>query len=85
MDKVLKAFRDLKESVILQYNIAGESNVPDNVLAREWLPQNDILGHAKTKLFIRDCGAKSQMEALYHAVPIICIPFQMDKNIIQLE
>ena len=72
MDKVPKAFRDLKESVILQYNTTAKSNAPDNVLAREWLPQNDLLGHAKTKLFISHCGANSQIEALYHAVPIIC-------------
>ena len=50
------------------------------MLARPWLPQNDILGHPKTKLFISHCGANSQMEALYHAVPMICIPFQIEQE-----
>ena len=80
-DRFLEAFKGLKENVIIQYNATGnEKNVPGNVLARSWLPQNDILGHSKTKLFISHCGANSQMEALYHAVPVICIPFQIEQE-----
>ena len=80
LDKFLEAFKGLKEKVIVQYKATGEVNIPGNVLARSWLPQNDILGHRKTKLFISHCGANSQMEALYHAVPMICIPFQMEQK-----
>ena len=80
LDKFLEAFKGLKEKVIVQYKATGEVHIPSNVLARSWLPQNDILGHPKTKLFISHCGANSQMEALYHAVPMICIPFQMEQE-----
>jgi glucuronosyltransferase len=39
-----------------------------------WLPQNDILGHPKTKLFITHSGSNGQYEALYHGVPMLGIP-----------
>lgn len=45
-----------------------------------WLPQNDILGHNKTKLFINHGGGHGLMEAAYHGVPMICTPFFGDQN-----
>jgi len=44
-----------------------------------WLPQNDILGHNKTKLFINHGGGHGLMEAAYHGVPMICAPFFGDQ------
>ena len=48
----------------------------------QWLPQNDILGHPKTKLFITHCGGNSQYEALYHGVPMLGVPAvdEQDRN-----
>jgi len=40
----------------------------DNVLAVQWLPQNDVLAHPKTKLFITHCGNNGQFEAMYYKV-----------------
>ena len=45
-----------------------------------WIPQNDVLGQANTKLFISHCGNNAQYEALYHAVPIICLPIFGDQH-----
>jgi UDP:flavonoid glycosyltransferase YjiC (YdhE family) len=36
----------------------------ENVLFLPWLPQNDLLGHPKTKLFITHCGKNGIFEAL---------------------
>ena len=53
--------------------------LPDNVMALEWLPQNELLAHPKTKLFITHCGNNGQFEALYHAVPMIGFPLNGDQ------
>ena len=45
-----------------------------------WVPQNDILGHSNTKLFISHCCHNAQVETLYHAVPIICLPIFGDQH-----
>ena len=47
---------------------------PSNVVALPWLPQIDILGHSKTRLFITHCGNNGQYEALHHGVPMIGFP-----------
>ena len=50
-----------------------------NVKASPWLPQNDILGHPNTRLFIGHAGMNGMMEAGYHGVPMICVPFFGDQ------
>ena len=44
-----------------------------------WLPQNDILGHRKTKLFITHAGAGGVAESVYHGVPMICSPLSHEQ------
>jgi glucuronosyltransferase len=51
-----------------------------NIKTVKWLPQNDILGHVKTKLFITHAGANGLAEAAYHGVPMICSPFFGDQH-----
>ena len=54
-------------------------SVSNNVKLMSWLPQNDILGHPKTHLFIGHAGINGILETTYHAVPIICSPFFGDQ------
>eukprot|EP00112_Aurelia_sp_Birch-Aquarium-sp1_P021601 Seg586.10 transcript_id=Seg586.10/GoldUCD/mRNA.D3Y31 product="2-hydroxyacylsphingosine 1-beta-galactosyltransferase" protein_id=Seg586.10/GoldUCD/D3Y31 len=39
-----------------------------------WLPQQRLLQHSKTKLLITHCGLNSLYEALYHNTKVLCIP-----------
>ena len=61
-------------------SIEGKSlTLGKNVKATSWLPQNDILGHPKTRLFIGHAGMNGMLEACYHGVPMICVPFFGDQ------
>ena len=72
--KFLQAFSRVKQGVIARLRIPEGVAVPANVHVLNWLPQNDILGHKLTKLFITHCGSNSQHEALYHGVPMLGFP-----------
>ncbi|XP_070583084.1 UDP-glucuronosyltransferase 2A1-like isoform X1 [Erythrolamprus reginae] len=58
-----------------------------NTRTYDWIPQNDLLGHPKTKAFITHGGTNGIYEAIYHAIPIIGIPIFADQsdNIIRMK
>ena len=43
------------------------------------MPQNDVLGHPKTRLFIGHAGLNGMFESIYHGVPMILSPFFGDQ------
>lgn len=75
-DLLINVFSDLQYSIVWK---TEEKINSIRILTKPWLPQNDILGHPKTKLFISSCGRNSQQESIYHAVPLLCIPFRDDQ------
>ena len=54
--------------------------LPPHIHFLPWLPQNDLLGHPKTKLFLTHCGNNGQYEALYHGVPMIGFPMFAEQH-----
>ena len=80
-DKMFSAFGRLKQRVIVQYSLDGNiGSVPENILILKWVPQNDILGHPKTKLFITHGGNNGQNEGVYHGVPMLVLPISIDQK-----
>ena len=79
----LNTFGRLRQRVIWKWeNDASENldiEIPLNVKLVSWLPQQDLLGHSKARLFITHAGPSSIEEALYHGVPLIALPVFTDQ------
>lgn len=45
-----------------------------------WVPQFAVLAHPSVKVFISHCGANSVHESIYHAVPVVGLPFFDDQR-----
>nr|AIM58898.1 UGT2B30 [Macaca fascicularis] len=60
-----------------------DGNKPDtlglNTQLYKWLPQNDLLGHPKTRAFITHGGANGIYEAIYHGIPMVGVPLFADQ------
>ena len=54
------------------------ASLGNNTLAVDWLPQNDLLRHASTRLFVSHCGLSSTMEAAHNAIPVVAMPICTD-------
>ncbi|CAG5116590.1 unnamed protein product [Candidula unifasciata] len=78
VSKFISAFSKLDLGVVWKVNITSPD--PKQILTSKWIPQNDLLGHEKTKLFVSHCGKNGQYEALYHGVPILCLPVYGDQS-----
>ena len=73
-DRMYEAFKQTKLRVLWRYTGAKYENVPSHIKLMDWIPQNDILAHPKTKVFITHCGNNGQYEGLYHGVPMLGMP-----------
>jgi glucuronosyltransferase len=75
--RMFDAFRRLKQTIVARIVLPpgfADGDLPRNVKLVKWLPQNDALGHVKTRLFVTHCGSHGQYEALYHGVPMVGLP-----------
>lgn len=66
-------------NAILFFSIVPKNiTTPKNLKVVDWLPQNDLLGHGKTRAFISHMGMNSASEAAYHGVPIVASSIMSD-------
>ncbi|XP_076457528.1 UDP-glucuronosyltransferase 2B13-like [Babylonia areolata] len=77
-DKILQVLLQLPMKSVFRSNLT--SSDPKKILTAPWIPQNDLLGHPHTKVFVSHCGKNGQYEALYHAVPIVATPLFADQR-----
>lgn len=75
---ILKVFGELPQKVLWKWE--GEMNdLPPNVRISKWVPQQDVLGHEKIRVFITQGGMLSIQESTYHGVPVFVIPIILDQ------
>ncbi|XP_013383735.1 UDP-glucuronosyltransferase 2B30-like [Lingula anatina] len=74
-----KVFAKLPQKVIWRYKGPRPAHLGNNTLLVDWLPQNDVLAHVNTKLFITHCGVSSSWETMIHGVPVVAVPLWGDQ------
>lgn len=79
-DEMAAAFAKLPQKVIWRYSGKKPSTLGNNTILRTWLPQNDLLGHPKTKAFVSHGGTNGIYEAIYHSTPIVGLPLVFDQH-----
>ncbi|KAK5972017.1 UDP-glucuronosyltransferase [Trichostrongylus colubriformis] len=70
----VQAFDNLTEYRIIWSYKGRPVKVADHVLMSEWIPQNELLLHEKTVLFISHGGLKSVKEAACSGTPSLFVP-----------
>ncbi|XP_018579879.1 UDP-glucuronosyltransferase 1-8 [Anoplophora glabripennis] len=77
---ILNALGKIKQKVLWKWNEDTLPGKPSNVRLSKWFPQQDILAHPNTKLFVTHGGLLSTIETIYHGVPILALPIFGDQK-----
>ena len=86
-DEIAATFAKLPQKVIWRYKGDRPASLGNNTLIVDWMPQNDLLGHPKIKLFVAHGGTNGLQEAIYHGVPVVGLPIFFDQydNLLRLK
>ncbi|XP_004419187.1 PREDICTED: UDP-glucuronosyltransferase 2C1-like [Ceratotherium simum simum] len=76
---IASALAQIPQKVLWRYTGKKPDTLGPNTRLYEWIPQNDLLGHLKTRTFITHCGTNGIYEAIYHGVPVVGIPLFADQ------
>lgn len=72
--KLAGALARLPQRVVWRFSGVPPQNLGNNTKLVDWMPQNDLLGHANTRAFLSHGGLNSIYEAMYHGVPVVGVP-----------
>ncbi|KAK5932100.1 hypothetical protein CgunFtcFv8_003833 [Champsocephalus gunnari] len=76
---IASALAQIPQKVLWKYSGEKPATLGANTRIYDWIPQNDLLGHPKTRAFITHGGANGIYEAIYHGVPMVGIPLFGDQ------
>ncbi|DAA28612.1 TPA: UDP glucuronosyltransferase 2 family-like [Bos taurus] len=84
---IASALAQIPQKVLWQYTGKKPETLGANTRLYKWIPQNDLLGHPKTRAFITHCGTNGVYEAIYHGVPMVGIPLFADQydNVVRMQ
>ncbi|XP_072118499.1 UDP-glucuronosyltransferase 1A1-like [Mobula birostris] len=77
---IAEALGQIPQKVVWKYSGERPSKLAPNTKLLEWLPQNDLLAHPKTRAFLTHGGAHGIYEAICAAVPMVIIPLFGDQR-----
>ena len=79
LDTVAAGLSQVPTQVLWKHSGSKPSAIGNNTKLVPWIPQNDILGHKSTVLFLTHGGVNSLHESIYHSVPVVVMPLFGDQ------
>ncbi|XP_042534098.1 UDP-glucuronosyltransferase 2B31-like isoform X4 [Dipodomys spectabilis] len=76
---IASGLAQIPQKVLWRYEGPKPETLGSNTRLYKWIPQNDLLGHPRTKAFITHGGTNGVYEAIYHGVPMVGIPLFVDQ------
>ncbi|KAM9307138.1 UDP-glucuronosyltransferase 2C1-like [Pholidichthys leucotaenia] len=76
---IATAFGRIPQKVIWRYRGETPTALAPNTKLSDWIPQNDLLGHPKTRVFVTHGGTNGLYEAVFHGVPLVGVPLFFDQ------
>ncbi|XP_012579721.1 PREDICTED: UDP-glucuronosyltransferase 2B31-like isoform X4 [Condylura cristata] len=76
---IASALAQIPQKVLWRFDGKKPATLGANTRIYKWIPQNDLLGHPKTKAFITHGGTNGIYEAIYHGVPMVGVPLFADQ------
>uniref|UniRef100_A0A672HEP3 UDP-glucuronosyltransferase 2A2-like n=1 Tax=Salarias fasciatus TaxID=181472 RepID=A0A672HEP3_SALFA len=67
---IASALAQIPQKVLWKYSGQAPETLGPNTKIFNWIPQNDLLGHPKTRAFVTHGGSNGIYEAIYHGVPM---------------
>ncbi|KFO38040.1 UDP-glucuronosyltransferase 2B17 [Fukomys damarensis] len=77
---IASALAQIPQKVLWRFDGKKPDTLGPNTRLYKWLPQNDLLGHPKTRAFVTHGGANGVYEAIYHGIPMVGIPLFADQH-----
>ncbi|XP_008827709.1 UDP-glucuronosyltransferase 2B31-like isoform X2 [Nannospalax galili] len=84
---IAAALAQIPQKVLWRFEGKKPDTLGSNTRLYPWIPQNDLLGHPKTKAFITHGGTNGLYEAIYHGIPVVGIPLFGDQpdNVVRMK
>ncbi|XP_044082138.1 UDP-glucuronosyltransferase 2B31-like isoform X5 [Neovison vison] len=76
---IASALAQIPQKVLWRFTGKKPDNLGPNTRLYDWIPQNDLLGHPKTKAFVTHGGTNGIYEAIHHGIPMVGIPLFADQ------
>ncbi|KAF4013027.1 hypothetical protein G4228_004613 [Cervus hanglu yarkandensis] len=76
---IASALAQIPQKVLWRHGGKKPDTLGPNTRLYKWIPQNDLLGHPKTKAFITHGGTNGIYEAIYHGIPMVGLPLFADQ------
>ncbi|XP_060236844.1 UDP-glucuronosyltransferase 2B31-like isoform X2 [Meriones unguiculatus] len=69
----------IPQKVLWRFEGKKPDTLGSNTRLYKWIPQNDLLGHPKTKAFVTLGGTNGIYESIYRGIPIVSVPLFEDQ------